>query len=677
MGCNTRDRSIRNNRKSRHHHNPPPPPPSNPAAGDPPPSEESENPNIDDSGWGYCTEDQLEEVLLTNLEFIYREAQAKLVSLGYSEEIAIRSLLHNGHCYGSMDPLTNVLHNAISYINSSSSSDARDRSTSSDDDGGGDDDDGESSEMDDHGLPLPTNLRQLQQYSLAAIICLLQQVRPNLSRGDAMWCLLMSDLHVGRAAAIEIPSPPPPPHTAAAADSRAGGGDAASPALLASFCRLHDSGGWEEVDGEFEIEIPKGLDLNPSMKSLLRRNVAMFAAGFRANSGSGRSVCHPPVPSVVAEEEEEETEIVESVLRRLEEMSIGEEAEEEKAKKKEVIVNLAQQVKELEVQVKERREWAQKKALQAAKKLSADLSELKLLRMEREENRKVKEGNQMLEDTTMKRLSEMEVALRKASGQVDRANAAMRKLEAENAEIRAEMEASKLSESESKAMHSEITRRVRRQEKKIAAAERMNDAMSKEVEEMRQRFASVHQQIQLVQKAQKEAEVKWKQEIRAKELAIVQVEEERRARGAAEVNVKRTHEALRRKIEIDFQRHKDDIQRLKQELSRLNASIESTPQDHVVRALSAVDVASSIPPLETNTRMLNGSQQPQDSLQSEASQDRKCLICKKNEVSVVFLPCAHQVICFNCSEDNKKAKTSCQCCGVPIKQRIHVFGARS
>ncbi|KAK1285666.1 MND1-interacting protein 1 [Acorus calamus] len=573
-----------------------------------------------------------------------------------------------------MDPLTNVLHYAISYINSSSP-DARDRSTSSDDDG---DDDGESSEMDDHGLPLPTNLRQLQQYSLAAMICLLQQVRPNLSRGDAMWCLLMSDLHVGRAAAIEIPAPPPPPHAAAAADSRVGGGDAAPPALPASFCRLHDSGGWEEVDGEFEIEIPKGLDLNPSMKSLLRRNVAMFAAGFRANSGSVRPVCHPPAPSVVVEEEEEEeTDIVESVLRRLEEMSIGEEAEEEKAKKKEVIVNLAKQVKELEVQVKERREWAQKKALQAAKKLSADLSELKLLRIEREENRKVKEGNQMLEDTTMKRLSEMEVALRKASGQVDRANAAMRKLEAENAEIRAEMEASKLSESESKVIHSEITRRVRRQEKKIAAAERINDAMSKEVKEMRQRFASVHQQIRLVQEAQKEAEVKWKQEIRAKELAIVQVEEERRARGAAEVNVKRTHEALRRKIEIDFQRHKDDIQRLKQELSRLNASIESTPQDHVVRALSAVDVASLIPPLETNTRMLNGSQQLQDSLQSEVSQDRKCLICKKNEVAVVFLPCAHQVICFNCSEDNKKAKTSCQCCGVPIKQRIHVFGARS
>ncbi|KAK1394187.1 hypothetical protein POM88_013243 [Heracleum sosnowskyi] len=49
----------------------------------------------------------------------------------------------------------------------------------------------------------------------------------------------------------------------------------------------------------------------------------------------------------------------------------------------------------------------------------------------------------------MKRLSEMENALRKASGQMDRANAAVRRLETENADIRAEMEASKLSASES------------------------------------------------------------------------------------------------------------------------------------------------------------------------------------------------------------------------------------
>ncbi|KAK1390389.1 hypothetical protein POM88_018567 [Heracleum sosnowskyi] len=66
-----------------------------------------------------------------------------------------------------------------------------------------------------------------------------------------------------------------------------------------------------------------------------------------------------------------------------------------------------------------------------------------------EENQRLKKGKQTLEDSTMKRLSEMENALRKASGQMDRANAVVRRLETENADIRAEMEASKLSVSES------------------------------------------------------------------------------------------------------------------------------------------------------------------------------------------------------------------------------------
>ncbi|KAK1326487.1 MND1-interacting protein 1 [Acorus calamus] len=640
MGSNTRYRSIRNNRKSRHHQKPPPPPPPNPpsAAADDDdddvihpslPAEETdrtiENPNIPnpsmDESWDYLTEDQLEEYLLNNLEFIYREAQAKLVSLGYSDEVALRSLLHNGHCYGSMDPLSNVIHNAVSYINSTSSSDARDRrSTSSDDD----EDD---PSTDAHDLPLPTSLRQLQQYSLAAMVCLLQQVRPNLSRGDALWCLLMGDLHVGRAASIEISNTPR---------------DAAPPE--------------EEVEGESEMEIPKGIDLNPDMTSVLRRNVALFAAGFRANSRSAQRDCCPRKPPP-----EELTETVESVLRMLEEMSIGEGADEETAKKREAIENLGRQVKELEVQVKERREWAQKKALQAAKKLNADLTEMRVLKMEREENQNLKKGKPALEDSTVKRLSEMETALRKVSGEIEKGNSAVRKLEMENAELRAEMEAAKLSEYESRATESEAAKRARRQHKKFIAAERARDAMLAELAEERRRVAEVQQKIQLVKEAQKEAEVKWRQEVHAKDLAITEMEEERRAKKVAEASVKRTHEALHSKIELDFQRHKDDIQRLEEELSCLNASIESNSKYHHMNSPSAVDMASAIPPVETNT----------------SSQDRQCLICKKNEASIVFLPCAHQVMCFDCNENHKKSKTSCQCCGVPIKQRIHVFGARS
>ncbi|MCI49086.1 MND1-interacting protein 1-like, partial [Trifolium medium] len=72
----------------------------------------------------------------------------------------------------------------------------------------------------------------------------------------------------------------------------------------------------------------------------------------------------------------------------------------------------------------------------------------------------------------MKRLSEMENALRKASGQVDRANGAVRRLETENAEIRAEMEASKLSASESVTACLEVAKREKKWLKKLLAWEK-------------------------------------------------------------------------------------------------------------------------------------------------------------------------------------------------------------
>ncbi|KAF3644535.1 hypothetical protein FXO37_21409 [Capsicum annuum] len=140
----------------------------------------------------------------------------------------------------------------------------------------------------------------------------------------------------------------------------------------------------------------------------------------------------------------------------------------------------------------------------------------------------------------------------------------------------------------------------------------------------------------------------WRREQRAMEQAMLQVEEERRLKEAAEATNKKNLEALRLRIETDFQRHKDDIQRLEQDLSRLKASNELPEGD--------------------GARMLHDF----DSL--DVSRDRECIICMKAEVSVVFLPCAHQVLCANCNDNyGEKGRAICPCCRVPIEQRIRVF----
>lgn len=506
-----------------------------------------DNPNNEDNGWGYCTEEQLEEILLKNLEFLYNEAVSKLVALGYDEDVALKAILRNGHCYGGMDVLTNIMHNSLAYLNSSGSSNCGNCGGSVGGDGDGD---GSSvgNGNSDESEPVFTDLRQLEEYSLAGMVCLLQQLKPHLSKGDAMWCLLMSDLHVGRASSIEIPVIPSSsmgnkglsssPGVSSAVESSSDHGVVA-PAL----CRFH--GGWgfgnggglefpvngffscgTEVTLQRDIECPKRFNLSPSMKSLLKRNVAMFAAGFRANSkqlqprsqacpsalshGDANVVLGTEVPVEQGEESSglKNQEVVNSVLCKFRDLKIDESwdsvAEDQKD---EMIVTLLHQVKDLERQAKERKEWAHQKAMQAARKLCHDLTELKMLRMEKEETQRLKKGKQTLEESTMKRLSEMENALRKASGQVDQANSAVRRLEIENAEIRAEMEASKLSASESVTTCLEVAKREKKCQKKLLAWEKQKRKLQEEIADEKEKIKELQQRVDRIKQAQKEVEV--------------------------------------------------------------------------------------------------------------------------------------------------------------------------
>lgn len=553
--------------------------------------------NFEDNGYGYCTEEQLEDLLLKHLEHIYNEAVSKLVSLGYDDDVALRAVLSNGYCYGGTDVLNNILDNSLAHLKGSSN--------------GEEDEDGSE--------PVFADLRQLVEYSLAGMVYLLKQVKPNLSRGDAMCCLLMSELHVGKASTIDIPT----------------------------------SGKVDGGDGAREIDCPRRFNLTPSMKCLLRENVAAFAAGYRAS----KKCEQPPQESVS------------SVLEKFQDLNLDDDSAPEKGKD-DALIGLLRQVQDLKRQVEERREWAQKKAMQAAQKVSDELSELQSLRSVRDENLRLKKGKQSGEDSTVKRISEMESDLRKVSSHVDKAGMIARRLENENAVIRAEIEASKLSESESLTACIEATKKEKKRLKRLVAWEKQKKKLQEEIDGEKEKIKALERGLAQIKQEEKEYEEKWREEQKAKEQALAQVEEEQRSKEATEVRNKRNVESLRLKIEIDFQRHKDDLQRLEQELSRLNKD-SSTDASLLPNNISQTKGEVVFKLLEELERL--------DGLyEKEESYDRECLICMKEEVSVVFLPCAHQVVCASCSESFMGGdKATCPCCRASVQERIRVFGATS
>ncbi|KAL2643057.1 hypothetical protein R1flu_010644 [Riccia fluitans] len=306
------------------------------------------------------------------------------------------------------------------------------------------------------------------------------------------------------------------------------------------------------------------------------------------------------------------------------------------------LLNLQQRVKELELQVARSTEWAKERVMQAARKLIKDQQELKALRQERDEANKLKKDKQVSDDSASKKQTDLETALRKASGQADRANATVRRLEAENAELRAEMEAAKLSAAESAASCEEIAKRERKYNKRAQSWEKQKAKLQEELSDERKKYASLQQQLLVVKERLQQAEVRWRQEEKAREEATIRADNERRAREQAEGAAKRREESMRRKAESNYQRHRDDIQRLECEIAQLRTTAEAaqlatsrwgpgvafTP--HMLE-LSNMQILK-----DTNLRLrrelLELQEMTEGLARRDVRRDRECVMCMSEEI---------------------------------------------
>lgn len=132
-----------------------------------------------DADWSDLTECELEELVLINLDTIFKSAIKKIVASGYSEEVATKAILRSGLWYGCKDIVPNIVENTLSFLRSGQ-------------------------EIDPTKEHYFEDLQQMEKYILAELVCLLREVRPFFSTGDAMWCLLICDMNVSHACAMDV-----------------------------------------------------------------------------------------------------------------------------------------------------------------------------------------------------------------------------------------------------------------------------------------------------------------------------------------------------------------------------------------------------------------------------------------------------------------------------------------
>ena len=153
-----------------------------------------------------------------------------------------------------------------------------------------------------------------------------------------------------------------------------------------------------------------------------------------------------------------------------------------------------------------------------------------------------------------------------------------------------------------------------------------------------------------------------------------------------EASAKSKEGMIKLKAETNLQKYKDDIQKLEKEISQLRLKTDSSKIAALRRGIDGsyanrlADIKSSPAQKESRTPWI--SEVANDfhdfSETGGVKRERECVMCLSEEMGVVFLPCAHQVVCTTCNELHaKQGMKDCPSCRGPIQQRIPVRYARS
>lgn len=138
---------------------------------------------------------------------------------------------------------------------------------------------------------------------------------------------------------------------------------------------------------------------------------------------------------------------------------------------------------------------------------------------------------------------------------------------------------------------------------------------------------------------------------------------------------------IKSNAEKNLRRYTDDIRKLEKEIAQLRQKTDSSKIAALKRGIDAsyavkckdkkdgvalqVSQTFSMSEVVTNLNI--------SSSVGGVKRERECVMCLSEEMSVVFLPCAHQVVCTQCNEiHEKQGMKECPSCRSPIMQRISV-----
>ncbi|KAG6426877.1 hypothetical protein SASPL_111114 [Salvia splendens] len=340
--------------------------------------------------------------------------------------------------------------------------------------------------------------------------------------------------------------------------------------------------------------------------------------------------------------------------------------------KDEAILTLVPYKQDIEKELQGWMEWANEKVMQAARRLGKDQAELKMLRQEKEEMEKFKKEKQTLEESTIKRLSGMEHALTNATGQIEVANCTIHRLEEENHLLKNDMLAAKMQAIRAVTNLESALEREQQTLKKLQSWEADKGIVQDELTNLQRQITSLNKRLEKARGRKDQFKALWKQEEKEKSKAQKNIDSLKSKLDEEEALMKVEADSIKQASEKEMQRCEADIKRLQKMIMELSLEADKSK----IAALNMgygsymTGLPGSEPPKVTNGFAVfqdNASDSP------DVKPERECVMCMTDEISVVFIPCAHQVLCTQCNViHEKQGMSDCPSCRTTIQKRVSV-----
>ncbi|KAK6286258.1 hypothetical protein POUND7_012437 [Theobroma cacao] len=168
-------------------------------------------------------------------------------------------------------------------------------------------------------------------------------------------------------------------------------------------------------------------------------------------------------------------------------------------------------------------------------------------------------------------------------------------------------------------------------------------------------------------------QMRWKHERLAKEKFLAQATSIRKERKGFEVAAKVEEDKIKQKVEKDMHKYEEEIKELKDKLSELKMKLDSSKIAALRRGSDggngqcfSINEGNQVPSFSERVVDIK-----EYSGNRGLKQERECIMCLSKEKTVVFLPCAHQVLCVKCNElHEKQGMKDCPACRTLIDWHI-------